>query len=413
MSSTAPAILILTSGPLCRNPRVLKEAETLGGEGFDVTVMTVANIGRFEVHDREILRTARFRKIALDHLSRRGFAGVRTFASRLATWVARRGVRVGLQSAQALGPAAALGRMARGFPADLTIVHTEMPFCLAKGLLSRGRRVAADFEDWHSRDLLPGAQSARPMALIRDAERELMRRASYTSTTSVALAKALQAEYGGPEPVVITNSFPLQPERPRRPPGGAPSIFWFSQTVGPGRGLEQFLAAWRMTARESSVTLLGDIDEAYRDKLVGRLPPDRRGFLTFKPVVPPADLAGEIARHDIGLALEMDFPMSKDCTISNKILQYLNAGLAVLATGTAGQREVIARAPGAGILIDPAQTGDLAALLDSLASDPSRLDSMGRAARRAAAEVYCWEREKPRLIAAVRDALAAPPSRLS
>jgi glycosyltransferase involved in cell wall biosynthesis len=411
MKTPAPVILILTSGPLCRNPRVHKEAEALGSAGYDVTVMTVANIGRFEAYDREILRTAPFRKVALDHLSRRGFPGAASFASRLATWIARRGARLGLQSGQALGPAAALGRMARGFQADLTIVHTEMPFCIGTALMSRGRRVAADFEDWHSRDLLPGAQSFRPVALIRRAERGLMLGSSYASTTSQAMAAALHAEFGGAPPVVITNSFPLAPDLPARSRDRPPSIIWFSQTIGPGRGLEQFLAAWRMTTVPSELTLLGDVDQSYREKLVGRLPPDRRSRLGFKPVMSPAELSLEIARHDIGLALELTFPMSKDCTISNKILQYLNAGLAVLGTGTAGQREVLAHAPGAGLIIDPSQTGDLAALLDSLIGDRPRLEAMGRAARQAAADTYCWERESPRLLGAVERALSAPPPR--
>jgi glycosyltransferase involved in cell wall biosynthesis len=387
---------------------VLKEATALGAAGLRVTVMTVANIARFEAFDREILGTAPFRRIALDHLAAGGPARARAFASRLATWVARRAVRFGVQSPQALGPAGALGRMARGFPADLTIVHTEMPFCIGCGLLARGRRVAADFEDWHSRDLLPEAQSSRPMGLIRAAERELMQRAAYTSTTSHALANALRAEFGGAAPVVITNSFPLQPERPPRPAGAPPSMIWFSQTIGPGRGLELFLSAWRETALPSRLTLLGDVDGGYREKLIRRLPPGRRDWMRFAPVTSPEALSLEIARHDIGLALELDFPMSKDCTISNKILQYLNAGVAVVASGTAGQREVLARAPDAGILMTLSQTGDLAARLDALFSDGARLESMGRAARRAAVETYSWEREAPRLLAAVKDALPHP-----
>lgn len=36
-------ILILTSAHLCRNPRVVKEATTLGAAGYDVTVMSVSS----------------------------------------------------------------------------------------------------------------------------------------------------------------------------------------------------------------------------------------------------------------------------------------------------------------------------------------------------------------------------------
>lgn len=115
-----------------------------------------------------------------------------------------------------------------------------------------------------------------------------------------------------------------------------------------------------------------------------------------------------IAQHDLGLALEPTLPANKTCTISNKILQYLNAGVAVLASDTAGQREVLERVPGAGLLANLSQTGELTAQLDALLSDRRRIVAMGEAARRGAAEVYCWEREAPRLVAAVEQALSLP-----
>ena len=57
-----------------------------------------------------------------------------------------------------------------------------------------------------------------------------------------------------------------------------------------------------------------------------------------------------IATYDVGLALEPNTPLNKDLTISNKILQYLNAGLAVFATPTQGQREVLSHEASAGCI---------------------------------------------------------------
>ena len=42
-------ILILTASHLCRNPRVVKEATTLGAAGYEVTVMSVCLQERFRV----------------------------------------------------------------------------------------------------------------------------------------------------------------------------------------------------------------------------------------------------------------------------------------------------------------------------------------------------------------------------
>ncbi len=387
---------------------MLKEATALGGAGFDVTVMTVANHASSEVYDRELMQHAPFKRIVLDHLAGRWMQRKRILASRLGTWLARRLVALGLELPPALGPAHALGRMARAFPADLVIVHTELPFYIGRTLLAQGRRVAADFEDWHSRDLLPTAQTTRPLRLIRSLERELMQKCAYTSTTSHALAAALQSAGGGRLPVVITNSFPLQPDPAEIPHSQSPSFFWFSQTIGAGRGLEIFIAAWRQMQQPSRLCLLGDISPDYRQKLLGRVPPARRHQLEFLPLVSPEALPSVIARHDVGLALERPEPPSRDLTITNKILQYFNAGLAVIASDTSGQREVMTRVPAAGLLVALNETGELARQLDELLSDPARLAAMGAAARRAAREIYCWEQEAPRLVATVDAALARP-----
>jgi glycosyltransferase involved in cell wall biosynthesis len=396
----AQKILILTSGPLCRNPRVGKEAVTLGGAGFDVTVMTVAAHERFEAFDRALMRGAPFRKTSL---------AASTLADCAAIWLARRGARFGVESARAFGPFRRLRRKALNHPADLTIVHTEIAFCIGRALLAAGRRVAADFEDWHSQDLLPGTRAGRSRRLLQKVERDLMHSADYTSTTSGAMAAALHLTLGGRRPIVITNSFPLQPAPAPRAHDGPPAFFWFSQTIGPGRGLEAFIAAWSGTRQPSRLCLLGEVSPGYRHELLRGLTASQRARLQFLPLTSPVDLPGVIARHDLGLALEPSSPPNKNLTISNKILQYLNAGLPLLATGTQGQREVLARSPGAGLVIDLADPPALAAQLDTLLADGPRRAGMGAAARRAAEETFCWEREAPILLATVRNALARPP----
>ncbi len=186
----------------------------------------------------------------------------------------------------------------------------------------------------------------------------------------------------------------------------APVFFWFSQRLGPGRGLEEFLAAWRRTSHPSRVALLGEPAAGYRETLLADLPPERRADIRFLDCVAPAALPSLIAQHDIGLALESSTLPSRDLTITNKILQYLNAGLAIVASNTAGQREVLAHEPEAGVLVTTAETNAFAATLDALLADRVTLVRRQHAARRLAAEVYCWELEAPRLVHLVATALA-------
>jgi glycosyltransferase involved in cell wall biosynthesis len=130
-------------------------------------------------------------------------------------------------------------------------------------------------------------------------------------------------------------------------------------------------------------------------------------LVSFISFVSPESLPDKLAEFDLGLALEPRRFSSRDLTITNKIFQYMNAGLAVVATDSAGQGEVLRAAPDAGLLVAAHETGELARQLDRLLADPARLRTMQAAARRAAEEKFCWEREAPRLLAAVERALAA------
>lgn len=397
-------ILVVTNGALCRNPRALKEATTLGQHGYDVTVLTVRNHAPSESQDAAILARSPFRREFIDVL---GDAGIR-FRTRVSRWLNSRAQRyLRWESPRALGPVHALLRRARSLSADLTIVHNEGPHWVGVVLASEGRRVAADIEDWHSEDLLPDARRMRPLRLLRTVERALLNQLLYTSTPSAALASKLHDTYGGARPFVVTNSFPLETQSVSAQDDAVPSFFWFSQTLGPGRGVEPFLQAWSQTKEPSRVVLLGDRSRAYESLLLSNVPASLHERISFRELVPPHDLPRVIAEHQIGLALEDPAIRSRDLTITNKILQYLNAGLAIVASDTAGQREVFAHDPQIGIMISSCDAATYAKQLDELLADRSALARRQQAARRLAERRFSWEHEEPHLLKLVTQALAS------
>lgn len=404
-------ILIVSNGPLCRNPRVFKEANTLGAAGYTVTVLTVRNHAPSEAHDLALLKDALFQRITVDMLPHFDTSPLKVLGRRITLWLARKIARAPfpfLRSIHSLGPAWSLLRSARRQPADLTIVHNEIAHWVGVQLMAEGRLVAADIEDWHSEDLLPQDRRYRPLAIIRQVESALLQRAVYTTTTSQALAMALHACFGGRQPEVITNSFPLQANFRQGADAALPSFIWFSQTIGPGRGLEQFMSAWCAMRQPSRLVLVGTSAGSFAEQLLNTASVELRSRIEILGLVATAELPSLIARHDIGLALEPSSSRNNDLTISNKILQYLNAGLAIVATPTTGQQEVMARTLDAGVLIDLGSPVATAQKLDEFVSDKPRLALARRNARTAAETSYCWEREAPRLLTIVAGALARP-----
>jgi glycosyltransferase involved in cell wall biosynthesis len=397
-------ILILTGSHLCRNPRVVKEASSLADAGYSVTVLGArSHRPSLDADSALVAAQGRFRHEQIELLD-----GPLALLRRARSRIARELVsRAGLQLPAALGPGPALLRAARARSFDLLVAHTEPALWAAARLIDSGHRVAADIEDWHSEDLLPAGRVGRPLALLRQIERDLLHRAAYVTTTSEALAAALQGRYGGQRPEVITNSFPLPalPELGGARLGSSPSLLWFSQTIGPGRGLESFLTAWALTKVPSRLVLVGEDRYGSAERLRAALPASHADRMEIHPLMSPLKLPGFVARHDVGLALEPRDPANRDLTITNKILQYLGAGLAVVATPTTGQREILAHSPDAGILHDFVDPADAARALDALLADRDALRARRLAARRLAETRYCWERESPRLLDLVSRAL--------
>ena len=62
-------ILIISSGSPCRNPRPLKEAETLGRAGHDVTLLTVSESPALDAMEDALTAGASFRHESVDRNS--------------------------------------------------------------------------------------------------------------------------------------------------------------------------------------------------------------------------------------------------------------------------------------------------------------------------------------------------------
>ena len=72
----------------------------------------------------------------------------------------------------------------------------------------------------------------------------MLRDAAFLTTSSEAIAAAYREQYGV-RPSVVHNTFPLPAQLPdfTRADPGTLRLYWFSQTIGPGRGLEDAVAA--------------------------------------------------------------------------------------------------------------------------------------------------------------------------
>lgn len=408
-------ILILIATHLCGSPRPQKEAETLAAAGHNVMVRGCWYDPELVERDRLLMADKKWQFEPFfdfqpsTNLQRLKNRWVR-FQRRMILESYR---RFGIFSPEILGfGVRAMLHAARRERADLTIVHSEGGLWVGNRLLNEGFKVGVDFEDWFSEDLLPEARGDRPITQLKALERRLARDCIYSLTTSHALADALAEAYQAPKPSVLYNVFPsteleqIDHHRRDRRNADLPSLHWFSQTIGPGRGLETLMEALPHITIKAEIHLRGNYPPSARQWFEPLVPTAWRDRLFIHPTVHNTELLSRIAEHDIGLALEWADVVSSDLTTSNKLFQYLQGGLAVVATDTSGQREVLSQCPGAGQLVPVKDGLALAQALEALLHDPNKLSAAKAAALRAAQDQFCWERHAKTLLQAANFALS-------
>ena len=397
-------ILILIGGHLSTAPRPQKEAEALAQAGHEVIVRGFWFEPELVQRDRLLMAKKQWQfEPIVDFRPQNRWQNL---SIRVQSKIARiKYQRWGTFSPALLGYGAkAMLKTARQTRADLTIVHSEVGLWVANQLLDEGFKVGVDFEDWFSEDLLPEARATRPIEQLKQYEARLAKECKYCLATSEAMAKAIAKTYDVPKPTVIYNTFPSA-ERKHidgkildRQNLNLPSIHWFSQTIGAGRGLERLFAALNYLKTPVEIHLRGNYSENSQ-RLLEPLIPDRwRKQIFFHPTVANHELLSRIAEHDIGVALEPKDVCNTDLTISNKLFQYLQGGLTVVATNTLGQKEILSQYAQLGVLIPNDNPLTLANALNSLLQDSQKLNLAKNNALQIFQKNLCWENQAEILV---------------
>jgi glycosyltransferase involved in cell wall biosynthesis len=390
-------VCIITQSHLCRNPRVLKEAIALAGEGYEIKILT--SIISTDLYNQDLTAIKLYTNISLQVISDLSRLTINSIVDKLFTKIGRLLTRnLKIETSLSLGYGATrYYNKAKVIMADLYICHQELATYIGTKLMNAGYKVAFDLEDWYAEDLLPDARAERPINLLRRAESEALNKGIFCVTTSNALAKKLSQVYSCPQPQVIYNVFPSFDAMSQKDFSNPLKLFWFSQIIGEGRGLEQFFNMISTFKNRLEIHLLGNISTRYHDKLNALLPKQHQ--LYFHSLIEENKLAEKIAEFDIGLALELDIPMSRNYTITNKFFQYIQSGLPVIASETEGQNEAFKKFnPGFKIPQKPTITQ-----ITQMEQWLNNTDELQVARKRTieATSVYNWEIESKKIVSLV------------
>jgi hypothetical protein len=410
-------ITVMTAGHLSTCPRMLKAADALTRAGHSVRVISTRHVAWATEADREVAQARRYSSWHVIDYDRAS-------AARAYAWTGLRR-RLALSVSDRRGPEhARLGVIARAYsrvhselvktataePCDLFYGGTTGALAATAEAASRARvPFVLDLEDFHSGEQ-QGADAALVNALAARLERELLPRASALTAAGGAIRDQYEGQYGV-SATSVNNTFPLPPLAPsisERRAGDPLRMYWFSQTVGPNRGLEEAIAATGIAGVPAELHLRGrlvDGFEAALQRLAAQTAPELRLFLS--PPINPDSMIDSCRPYEIGLATEQPDVPSRDLCLTNKALTYPLAGLAIVVTSTLGQRAFAADLGAGALSYAPGDVQALAAGLRRWFDEPKRLACARSAAWAAAVRRWHWEHplERDALVRTIEGAM--------
>jgi glycosyltransferase involved in cell wall biosynthesis len=411
MTRNAAHICLVTPGHLATNPRLVKEADALVAHGYRVTCVSARFVEWADVADEEFeTRAWARRRIAFGLL-----------AGRL-TWL-RQGIvrRVAALADRWHLPARAFWRERAFHPvtgdliaaasavrADLYIGH-NLAGLIAAGHAARrhGALLGFDAEVDHVGELPDDATHAHERAMRDAIHRRWLPACRHLTAASPMMADALARRYDR-RFVPIHNVFaPMPTPRTARAERSVPTLYWFSQTVGPGRGLELIIPIMAAARTRLKLAMRGRCDESYPIALrslaqAHGLPAD---VLEFLPPVAPGELTATCDIADLGLSIELGDVDNRRVCLGNKIFQFLAGGLPVLLSRTPAQAVLSVQLGDAALLIDLDARDATAAALDAWFEDPATRERARAVAVDAAATRWNWAIEQHGFLDSVARAL--------
>lgn len=413
MTSRRCRICLITPGHVSSTPRIVKEAEALAEAGYDVRLVASSHYPPVEPLDEAVLARANWQTTCV-----RTHAGPHAMLGRLRRrWLRRFRPAVEqltLQQALRLHYPGLAQLVSAAVATEADFFHGHCVAGLAAAAQAAARRgvpYGFDAEDFHEAETVEVERDPFEGAVIRRVLGAYLCKASLLTAAAPLIADEF-ARRNGVQMQVILNVFPRRdaPAAPvARPPVSNANplrLYWFSQTIGPGRGIEQMLAVAGKMKLPVELHLRGFAPEPNVAQLQAvAVKTGATERLKFLPPGKPDDMVRLAADSDLGLSIEESVPLNRDLCLTNKIFVYLLAGVPQLMSRTSAQTAMARELGEAALLSNIHDAEGTARLLDNFFTDAIRVEKARRKAGELATNRYCWEVEKRAWLAAVERAV--------
>jgi len=398
-------VLFVTSGQPSLNPRLVKEADSLTTAGYQVTVLYSYWNDWGDTFTRQLLLTKKWNAVCVGgHPTE---SPIVYFLSRLlyklAKWLFIQLHFNYLAEFAAARSTFFLIKEAEKHPADLYIGHNlgALP-AIVKAAKKYNAKCGFDAEDFHRNEVSDDVNSFN-FKIAKHLEDKYLTEVDYITASSPQIADAYKQLYPGKKLVTLLNVFPKNRFLKQRDINSADTIklFWFSQTIGSNRGIDDIINALQLLDKNQfELHLLGAPQEGFIDKI------NSTGVcVKFHNPIHPDELTDFASQFDIGLALEPGFCINNNLALSNKLFTYMQAGLAIIASDTTAQQDFLSKNPQIGSLYQKGDPKALATILLNYYKNRDELTNCKNQSLHLANQQYNWENESQKFLSIVKETL--------
>jgi glycosyltransferase involved in cell wall biosynthesis len=392
--------LVLCTNEINYNPRLLKAADYLFENGQEVTVFnSIMGISSFDLY-REVT-DQRGWKLIENRMDKRTFFAMLNWVycsvwNKL-TLVLWRKLGWAVGSTYLLQKGLRTARI-NPHQFDVVIIHLVDSLPFAAKLKEKNPKLKLVYD---SQEYFCGQYTQEEPALanwVSQMEAKHIQKVDYLLATTEVMRQRLLADYGLTIPSFRVRNVPYQrliPQYMSKEAGEVLKIVWHGMTIvyGNRRGLHVLVAAIAVCKTEVHLYLQGLQRPHDMEKLNDAI--QKMGIMHKVTIVPPAHpdrIVESLVAYDVGICSEIPEEENQQLTSSNKLFEYIAAGLCTIVTDVPGLVETV-REMKTGAVSTPGNAIELAAIIDELNNDRRKLSQYKRNARSAAEREVYWARD--------------------
>jgi len=411
-------ICFVSVGHISSNPRLIKEATLMANEGYKISVVGLQTLEKIVPFDEELIqKNPTWNTFIYPFYKKKSLYFFGTLFYHIAKKVPKLANQFTLGKLSISTPLwFPLYYLLKSIKADLYIVHNINMLPLVTQIAKKyNAKLGFDIEDAYS------VTEKEINKNIVELEKNYLPKADYITAASPLFVDFYTNLYQNLPPIIpILNVFEHLEEQENREykdrkntsnPTNL-SLYWFSQTTGKDRGIEQIIEALNLLNRtDIELHLRGIINQETKNYFLDLTKIQQvKENIFFHELVSNQQLAFRTAEHDVGLALELKEPMNRDLCLTNKIFQYMNTGLVILASDTKAQQLIMKNNSEIGFLIDIQNTKQIAQkieiLADSKKNNTPELENMKIASKNLSKTKYNWNLEGQKFLEIIKATLS-------